>query len=237
MRTVLGAIPGRNAVQPSGLLQAALIVIALAAYVAKGDPAALSSFECVEEEGRLHDDQRVCWFHNVFYWHGQLFYVSNDTDTFIPKINTRFGAGDDRTAYLNPIVVRQADVHLEFAELVTYGEDTDVYLWSTTPENNWFHQIGEYQPTLHSTLCKYMGRCTYKDRQKLQLLEIYPGPNLPHKWADWLGDLNKCFAPDPKVTVQHPEYYEKVIYIKKGLAGVGPECRARHFCSGNPLEQ
>ncbi len=40
-----------------------------------------------------------------------------------------------------------------------------------------------------------------------------------------------------QVTVQHPEYYEKVVYIKKGLAGVGPECRARHFCSGNPLEQ
>ncbi len=33
--------------------------------------------QCIEEEGRLHDDQRVCWFRNVFFWHGRLFYVSN----------------------------------------------------------------------------------------------------------------------------------------------------------------
>ena len=45
MRMVLEAIPGRNARVPSRLLQAALIVTTLVVYVAKGDPATLSSFE------------------------------------------------------------------------------------------------------------------------------------------------------------------------------------------------
>ena len=35
-----------------------------------------------------------------------------------------------------------------------------------------------------------------------------------------------------QITVHDPDYHGKVIYIKKGLAGVGSECRARMFCSG-----
>lgn len=48
-------------------------------------------------------------------------------------------------------------VRLDLAPIIEYGEDTDVYLWSTVPENNWFHQAGEYMPTLSNTLCKYLG--------------------------------------------------------------------------------
>ncbi|GAB4821938.1 hypothetical protein N2152v2_008984 [Parachlorella kessleri] len=189
----------------------------------------LSSIECIEEEGRLHDEQRVCWFRNVFYRQGRLHYVSPDTNVTLPRIAVRFGVNDNSTGFLNPVVIRPEDVELNETEVIMFEEDTEVYMWSTIPESNWGHLVGEYQPTLHSTLCKYMGHCRYRDRHKVQLLEIFP--NAP-KWADWLVELDKCFSSKPKITIHSPDYHGKVVYIKKGLAGVGAECRARLFCSG-----
>lgn len=54
-----------------------------------------------------------------------------DTGLVLPRVSTRFGASDDRTGWLNPVVVSPDAVRLDQAEMVTLGagEGEDVYLW------------------------------------------------------------------------------------------------------------
>lgn len=193
----------------------------------------LSSHKCIDEENKLEDEHRVCFFYDVFYFQGRLHYVSEDPKVVIPKISVRHGASNEHNGFLNPVVIHPSAVNFtQFSKVIQYGPETDVYLWSTVPENNWFHQTGEYMPTLHNTICKYLGRCTYADRRGLVLFEIFPG-DFP--WAPWLQDLVSCFSENPKVNVGGSRASVGQ-FISKALAGVGPECRARLFCGGaSPL--
>lgn len=170
---------------------------------------------------------------------GVIHYISSDDaqTLHIPRINVRYYLhGDDEIDWLSQPVRSYPNF------LNTLPEDTvvknihEAHFWSSTDDFNWQHYVGEFIPTLHYTLCKYLGRCSYdpKDR-RLHIFELFP-PSLPNEYkiAQFASDAVACFTHRPLKHVKSSALRGRAVVIQRALIGVGPECRGSWWCHGDP---
>lgn len=95
------------------------------------------------------------------------------------------------------------------------------------------HHIGEFLPSLHNTLCKFLGRCGAAGVQGLHLFELFPHDDtFLHGWPAWMNDATRCFAPQPKTHINHPSIRGGVVLVRRAVVGIGPDCRAHPWCNG-----
>ena len=113
------------------------------------------------------------------------------------------------------------------------------------------HHIGELLPSLHNTLCQFLGRCTADNTTGLHLFDLFPplqrllkaqsraaakeGSVQPLRWPAWMDEGTACFAEAPKTYIGDAVLRGGVVLVRRALVGVGPDCRARMFCNADPL--
>ena len=111
--------------------------------------------------------------------------------------------------------------------------------------------IGELLPSLHNTLCQFLGRCTADNTTGLHLFDLFPplqrllkaqsraaakeGSVQPLRWPAWMDEGTACFADAPKTYIGDAVLRGGVVLVRRALVGVGPDCRARMFCNADPL--
>ncbi|KAL4423837.1 hypothetical protein ABPG75_001138 [Micractinium tetrahymenae] len=152
---------------------------------------------------------------------------------------------------LAPIVVTPNSLPAGVSEAPVWdlrGSDDEVYLWHARWPFNYYHSMGEYMPTLHGTLCKHMGRCTYGSGARLQLIQLQaPEPEWQAQQAEraaLTGRLERvpyppyydqalaCFSPAPMRWINDTAIRDRLVLVRRALVGVGGECRAvRTFSS------
>ena len=107
------------------------------------------------------------------------------------------------------------------------------------------HQLSEFLPTLHNTLCNYLGRCTADNTSGLAVFTATPpveaqqqrqqlnGSWAPLPWRPWLEEAVACFAGRTLMWVGDKAIDGTLFLVRRAMVGVGDECRARAYCRGD----
>lgn len=121
------------------------------------------------------------------------------------------------------------------------GEGHLVYFWSTLNAENFGHFLGEFFPTLHTTLCGYAGRCDLASAAGLHLAELFPpsaaalrrqaaavqrwqaarqaGAGAPEPpllaGQSWAQEAAACFTQAPVLHIHDPGLKHKALLVRR----------------------
>ncbi|KAL4419821.1 hypothetical protein ABPG75_006919 [Micractinium tetrahymenae] len=215
------------------------------------DVRSLSSTHSCAEGAR--EEHRVCIFNDVLLFDGRLYYVASKKKVQVPRVRLSYLPVSEELDWFQPTVVTPGRLPpgLGQAEVVALtGPRDEAYLWSTPGGFNYGHQLGEFVPSLHATLCTHLGRCTADNTSGLRLFQYTPPPEeqakaqaaaaaagkaiTPMRLSPLLDEATACFAEAPQRYLADATLKGKVLVLRRLLVGVGRECRARMFCNGGP---
>jgi hypothetical protein len=178
---------------------------------------------------------------------GKVYYISdNPKSVQIPPINVRYWLHyNPDIDWLDPPLVRGTNFlsSLPPDTIITplggagaNQEQHEAYLWSSSAEYNFQHNVGEMLPTLHYTLCKFLNRCSYDNDPTLHLVELFPPArwNEPAEMPEFITTSLACITPNPIRHIDSPHSYNQATIVRKALVGVGPECRGSWWCRALP---
>ncbi|KAK9815511.1 hypothetical protein WJX72_004889 [[Myrmecia] bisecta] len=175
----------------------------------------------------------VCLYTNVFIWKEEIYYITDDLNAPLPGFHITWVEMDDRIRWMRVIKVRPNELPFVLEDHQIEPVEQAAF-WYFGQADNYGHGMGEHLPTLHNLLCKYLNRCDYEADSDLRIFRLNQDKSAADtealRFPGAVEEALKCFTPKPVLPLGHSSQERKVIWVKNGIAGIGPECRAFHWC-------
>lgn len=202
-----------------------------------------SSHACV---GNEEDGNQVCTFYDLVLWNDTFYYIAPQNFT-LPVVRMSY-VGIDPFLTHTFLTERMKVVSMpQFEQMIQYDEKDPSTSFGSVPKvrmhevlllylsyyNNYGHLLGEAAPILHNTLCMYMGRCSYedKDRADLQILLFNRDRETTNQMPRAIREeLWPCYSQQPLLRANDRRLNHTAVVIDKMVAGVGAHCRGFPWC-------
>ncbi|EFN58009.1 hypothetical protein CHLNCDRAFT_57085 [Chlorella variabilis] len=192
----------------------------------RGGKAGEGRWRCTPTKDANH---RVCEYSSLIVHRGTAYYLTDDHSLELPAVDVTYHpAPDEKYA---PTVL-----HRSQAGFLLEGENEWFrvplsWLWKVTKRwDNLAHHFGEDVVTLHNTLCRHLGECTYPPRREVQLFLLHS-----REQGALLAPVNatqaRCVTGWPAVYRDDPRLESKTLLLEKAWSGIGPECHSQRGCA------
>ncbi|EFN52264.1 expressed protein [Chlorella variabilis] len=191
-----------------------------------GGCAACRGLDCTSGEDPNH---RVCEFSSLILHRGNAYYLTDDQELQLPTVDVTYHPAADEK-YAPTVLHRSAAGFLLEGENEWFSVPLS-WLWKVTKRwDNLAHHFGEDAVTLHNTLCRHLGECSYPPRREVQLFLLHSrqrGALL----APVNATLARCVTGWPPVYRDDSRLERKTVLLDKAWSGIGPDCHAQRGCS------
>ncbi|KAK9837935.1 hypothetical protein WJX74_008095 [Apatococcus lobatus] len=189
------------------------------------------TWKCVGPPDDGDPDHQICKLFNVVVAGDEIYYISDEPEQ-LPKIDITWLHIYDQMKYLRIKVRRPSELPFDImsteVERVKYG-----VFWFFGSADNYSHDITEYGPAIHSLLCRLLNICMYDKASPLRIFRINQDqlPTDQGIFPPAFREAMQCFSSHPVHKLGDAAHKDKVVLVETGLAGVGEDCRAFHWCS------